>query len=357
VRKKGRKQLAKRREKILGRHYGKSRAEAIRLWNDWLASHEKAIVGAESLNWIENFWNPVVPKRVVEHVSGVLLSSKMIGRALTWRDAHQRGYFQWAEKKEIKGLTAQAARLKYTDWTEAPIGSAGESWRWFKNKIPMTKSEFAAVAKRTHAAAFTIANTENELLVRSVKGLVDDAIKGDLTRGEFLKAAKEAWGALGVTRANPYHLETTLLTNIHSAANAARWSELQRDTEGLRQFYPYLQFVTVGDEAVCDICGPLDGQVYSRDDDFWDVYYPPLHHRCRCEVIEVSVLDVETEKIKPDTDYPDVQPAKGFDMPPAELMSAELLYSTIMQEINFPAGMNEYGRFANRPYKVRTRRF
>jgi len=246
--------------------------------------------------------------------------NKLLGRALLWRDAAAGGYFDWAEKQGLTSVSAQAAGLKYTDWTEAPLGSAGEAWRWFKNKIPMTREEFLGLAKASHARAFTIAGAENDRLIKTIKALAGDAIKGDLTRAEFVKSARLAWDTLGVTRANPFHLETTILTNLHSAANAARWSELQRDSEGLRAFYPYLQFLTVGDEAVCEICGPRDGKIYGRDDPFWQTNYPPLHHRCRCEVLEVSVLDAETEGLKPSQGYPVAPPpSEGFDRPPAEL--------------------------------------
>lgn len=168
-----------------------------------------------------------------------------------------------------------------------------------------------------------------------------DSIKGDLTRHEFMKAAKQAWETIGVTQANPYHLETALLTNIHSASNAARWQELNSDSAGLKRFFPYLQFFTVGDESVCPICGPLHEKTYKRDDPFWQMHYPPLHHRCRCLVEEVSVLDVELEGIKPDTKYPTSSPtyqppAKGFDRPPAELAEAEqarMMVEALLSEV------------------------
>ena len=85
----------------------------------------------------------------------------------------------------------------------------------------------------------------------------------------------------------------------------------------MREFFPLLEFVAVGDEAMCDICEPLDTQVYRRDDGFWMIYYPPLHFNCRCLVIEVSVLDIEAEGIKPREDYPTSPlPAPGFDRMP-----------------------------------------
>ncbi len=325
MKKQGRKYLGSRRAKIIDRHYSRSRAEGIRVYDSLLKKLEAGLSGASSFNWIETGWNPPAPKYLVEHVHGVLLSSRLVGKALLWRDAHQRGFFEWAEKREVSGLAERAAALKFTDWTEAPIAADSEAWRWFRKKIPMTADEFKAASRSAQAAAFTIANTENLNLVKAAKGLVEEAVRGQMTKHEFMKAAKDAWSVLGVTKAAPWHLETVYLTNIHSAANAARWNELQRDTAGLRNFFPSLQFLTVGDQA-CDICAPLDGQVHPRDDGFWSTYYPPLHHRCKCQVIEVSVLD----NVRP-TELPGglLPPAPGFDRPPAQFAAADLIYKLV----------------------------
>ena len=324
MKKKSRYGQAKIRQKIVDRTYGESKSEAIRLWNDWLKSHELQITKAPDLAFISGIWNPPVPKYITEHVAGTLLSSRLTGKALLWRDAAGRGYLDWAAKHGIETpLTGLARDLDYSNWSNVPIGSVEETWRFFHDKIPMTRAEFNGLARKSHAAAFTIADTENKLLVNSIKGLADEAVKGNLTVYEFIKSAKEAWNILGVTKAKPYHLETVCLTNVHSAANAARWQELQRDSEGLREFFPYLEFITAADDLVCEICSPMAGRVYPRDDLVWQRNYPPLHHRCRCQVTEISVLEAEEEGIKPGN-YPDApQPAPGFDQPPAEMFNPQ----------------------------------
>jgi len=288
----------------------------IKVWDRGLQTIERELKAAPSLAWVANEWTPQPPKYVVRQVEGVVLSGRMLGSALLWRDAHQRGYFGWAQKQGVKGITEKAARLKYAQWSEVPLEPGGEAWRWFKHKVPYTKDEFAKLAEAARAKAWTIAHADNQKVVAATKGLIEESIAGQRTVAEFVKEARAGWDALGVTKANPYHLETAALTNIHSAANAARWQGLAEDSQGLREFFPLWEFVTVGDAAVCDICGPLDTRVYRRDDPFWSVHYPPLHHRCRCMVLEVSVLDIETEGIKEDKIYPVVEVPPGFDRLP-----------------------------------------
>jgi len=315
MRRKNRRALAKQRELILGKHYRRVRSQGISTWDRRLTTLSKELQAAPSLAWALNEWNPQPPKYLIQQVEGAILSSRLVGKALLWRDAHQRGYFGWAQKG-VSGITDQAARLKYTGWTEAPLGSASEAWRWFSKKAPVTKDEFKVMVEAARAKAWTIADADNRKVVAATKGLIEEAIAGQRTVAEVVKESRAAWDALGVTKANPYHLETAARTSIHTAANAARWSELQRDTQGLREFFPLLEFVTVGDEALCDTCEPLDGRVYRRDDGFWMTYYPPLHFNCRCLVIEVSVIDIEAEGIKPG-EYPTSPlPAPGFDRMP-----------------------------------------
>jgi Phage Mu protein F like protein len=75
-----------------------------------------------------------------------------------------------------------------------------------------------------------------------------------------------------------------------NALNAARYAEsffgpaLESD--------PFWMFSTAEDERVCDICGPLDGQVFSKIDAEGRHFLPSLHFSCRCEAIDLDAAGV-----------------------------------------------------------------
>ncbi|GAB1460425.1 hypothetical protein MASR2M50_21990 [Thauera sp.] len=78
-------------------------------------------------------------------------------------------------------------------------------------------------------------------------------------------------------------------TNTRTAYAAGQWERIQRT----KTAFPYLRYITMGDEKVRASHRALHNLVLPVDDPFWDYYLPPNGWRCRCRVVAVSQRDYE----------------------------------------------------------------
>lgn len=113
-----------------------------------------------------------------------------------------------------------------------------------------------------------------------VKGITEtsrkfttDAIGAWIESGEPLgKLSKALEPMFGPVRAEM--VASSEITRAFQQGNVAAWKE-SGVVDGIR-------WQAVGDELVCEICGPLHNQTDALDGDFGGVGQPPAHPRCRC---------------------------------------------------------------------------
>lgn len=91
---------------------------------------------------------------------------------------------------------------------------------------------------------------------------------------------------------NTYHknyLATEKQHTLASSQMAERWQDIQRDKE----YFPYLKYVTAGDERVRATHVARDGVTKKVDDHWWKRNYPPLpgQYGCRCTVEQLYKAD------------------------------------------------------------------
>jgi SPP1 gp7 family putative phage head morphogenesis protein len=98
----------------------------------------------------------------------------------------------------------------------------------------------------------------------------------------FAEFKKQAMGIL--TNYNVNYLKTEYQTAVASAQMAVQWQDFERTKED----FPYLRYVTVGDERVRKSHQLLDGVTLPIDHEFWDNWYPPNNWNCRCDVQQVG---------------------------------------------------------------------
>jgi SPP1 gp7 family putative phage head morphogenesis protein len=79
---------------------------------------------------------------------------------------------------------------------------------------------------------------------------------------------------------NSRYLEVEYNTAKRSGQAARQWQEIQAD----KDLFPNLIYRTVGDARVRKAHQDLEGITKPVEDAFWDVYYPPNDHGCRCGV-------------------------------------------------------------------------
>lgn len=83
---------------------------------------------------------------------------------------------------------------------------------------------------------------------------------------------------------NQNYLQAEYQTAKASGQMAAKWEGFQRN----KARYPYLKYMTVGDEHVRDDHKELHGFIAHIDDAIWDRIYPPNDWRCRCYVVQTN---------------------------------------------------------------------
>jgi SPP1 gp7 family putative phage head morphogenesis protein len=185
---------------------------------------------------------------------------------------------------------------------------------WFRDRLRMTKSEFDALTSRARAQAFTVSGVAKVDVVHDVWKALDDAI----ANGTDLRAFKEAIGdtltsAWKGSNIDPsFRLETIFRTNVQNAYSAGRLVAAE-DPE-VREARPYFLFDAVGDSRTSPACRLLNGVLLRADDPFWAAHTPPMHHRCRSQLITLSEDDAL--ELGGMTAKPKVVTADGFGSPP-----------------------------------------
>lgn len=111
------------------------------------------------------------------------------------------------------------------------------------------------------------------------------------------------------------YLETEYDTTIASGQMGAKWNDIEEKRDTL----PYLKLSVVEDENTSEICEPLDGICRPIDDEFWSIYYPPLHWKCRTTVLQLDKIDGEAQvsddgQVKRGTDHADEHMQDMFKM-------------------------------------------
>lgn len=328
--------IAHRQQVIEGYIQNALRA-AEEVYRRWVKDQQVQIKKMRSLFELRNIWTPKTPQYLIRHYQEVLLTANLLSRALRWEDIRERGFLKWASQRDIDigvelsiielGGQSELISLADVSGTTEPM-SPSKAWAIFKDKIPMGREEFLSQSEHWYGKAFSIAHLENKYVVKKVQDSAAKALDGGMLFREFAEEVNEIYDTAGLTAANKYHLETVYRTNIQSVVNAARYKELQQDSPALREFFPDLQYVTAGDDAVRDEHAELDGLVFPRDHEFWSQYYPPNGFNCRCIVEEMSVLDDYESR----TALPEgiIKPESGWDRPPIELAEdPELVFELI----------------------------
>jgi SPP1 gp7 family putative phage head morphogenesis protein len=88
---------------------------------------------------------------------------------------------------------------------------------------------------------------------------------------------------------NHHYLKAEYDFAIATAQNAANWNRQKANAD----IFPYVKYMTAGDDRVRAAHAALDGKVFRVRDDSWQAIYPPNGWNCRCEVI--SLANVEEE--------------------------------------------------------------
>jgi SPP1 gp7 family putative phage head morphogenesis protein len=187
---------------------------------------------------------------------------------------------------------------------------------WFRERVPLTSDEWAALTAEARARAFTVAGVAQLDVVTDAWRALDEAIAEGTTFADFRATMGEklaaAWGGN-----SPARLETIFRTNVQQAYNAGRYDQ-QTDPVVL-EARPFWRYSAVLDSRTSKICGPLHGTTLPADNPFWATHQPPLHFNCRSTIVSLTEEQAQSHGIAEQA--PDVEPQEGFGapgMPPYE---------------------------------------
>lgn len=80
---------------------------------------------------------------------------------------------------------------------------------------------------------------------------------------------------------NKHWFDTEYNVSRRLAKAGREWIRIEESQD----VYPYLEFVTVGDENTRASHAALNGIIKPVGDAFWTMYFPPLDWNCRCRVV------------------------------------------------------------------------
>jgi SPP1 gp7 family putative phage head morphogenesis protein len=184
---------------------------------------------------------------------------------------------------------------------------------FFKAKAPLKTAVRQGLEERIAQQAFTVANVTQLDVIHTVWQELEKAIENGSTLAEFrtnAQAALEAaWGEKVTDPSG--RVETIFRTNVATAYSAGR--QAQMDDPDVKAIRRYRLFDAVVDGRTSDLCGACDGTILPADDPWWDTHTPPLHHRCRSQVITLTEEQARAQGGV--TGAPSAEASAGFGAP------------------------------------------
>lgn len=169
-----------------------------------------------------------------------------------------------------------------------------EALAWFRGRVPMLKADWLALDEQARRRAFTIAGVSRVSIIQDVMSALESAVADGETLEDFkarVGSKLEAeWG-----RPNANRVDLIFRNAVQHAYNAGRY-ELATHPDVI-QARPYWMFDAVLDNKTTPVCRASDGTVLPADHAFWKTHYPPLHHRCRSSVRNMTAAEAQERGI------------------------------------------------------------
>ena len=196
--------------------------------------------------------------------------------------------------------------------------SFNEAVEYYRDKIPMTPEEYAALVEEIgdYAAtqAFTVARIASADLLQDLHAEILKAIEKGSTFYEFREGIDALMGRMGWEGLSPYRLDNIFRTNVQSAYNHGRYKQ----QIAIANRRPYWEYDAVNDSYTRPTHAAQDGKIYHYLHPFWNAWYPPNGYRCRCRVNSLSEAEMKEEGLKEETAGTDLKPDEGFSFNPGK---------------------------------------
>lgn len=126
--------------------------------------------------------------------------------------------------------------------------------------------------------------------------LLSATLKDGLPYNSFKKALNTLFSTSGLTRLQPYQIQTIHDTNTALAYGAAQQAALIEHQDA----FPYWQYSALLDGHTRQEHQALDGKIFKSSD---LAYYPPLGFNCRCTAIPMTAEDAKGKGISSANDH------------------------------------------------------
>ena len=199
-----------------------------------------------------------------------------------------------------------------------------DSIDFLKSLTAFTKKAYEKLFPPYRLAAFTVAKVENLMLIERLRDLLAESLDRGWTQQEFINRLNAEFDAAGVTRMNPYHLDTVYQTNMQTAYMNGRI--MQMSHPAVVKALPWWRYRTMEDELVRPNHAALNNFIARATDPVWGSISPPNGYRCRCEL--ESLLDREARPaLGARADIPggkrlppEGRPDEGFEQKPSAFL-------------------------------------
>jgi SPP1 gp7 family putative phage head morphogenesis protein len=159
-----------------------------------------------------------------------------------------------------------------------------EAVRWFRQRVPVTPTQFEKLTEDAKRQSFTVAGTKQLRVVQAVYDEVARSVErgehGDEAFGKFKARLRERLNADYVDK-NSAALRAAWSGSTQTALNTGRW---EQQSLADRTKFPFRRFVAIRDHKTSEGCLALHGTMRRTDDGFWLTCWPPRHPHCRSAV-------------------------------------------------------------------------
>lgn len=163
------------------------------------------------------------------------------------------------------------------------------------------------------ATAFSVQRIERMGALIDIKNSLIESYKTGLDFNEWKDNLDTIFEKRGITPITPHHIENVFRTNIHSIYNFAR-----RQAGDANPFVEGYEYVIVLDSRTTEeICLPLGGLQYRKDDPIWGTIWPPNHYMCRSTTLPITLGYAERNNIEYDNPVNTDSVHPDFKSPPA----------------------------------------
>lgn len=223
-----------------------------------------------------------------------------------------------------------------------------EAADYFKERVPVTASQFYKIADDYRSLAFTVSGyTTIQILKRFYDELLA-AIEAGNSLGEFRANMNDFLKDEGYEGITPFQADNIFRTNIQTAYNVGHYEQITQPA--VLEARPYWQYDAVNDSHTRPSHLAMDGRVFPADSPVWDVWFPPNGFRCRCTVKTLSKREVEGRGFKVESEIP-----KAADLPNGRYVNIlpDPQFTTNPAKVRFTPDMKDYPEPLKKAYQKR----